>query len=220
MTISPVVAGKKALRATLKATLDSLSRSEIAFQSGLVSVHVTSHPKFKAARVISCYLNMPSGELDTNIIVRKILNEGKILFVPRIDHARGEIDMLRIYDEQDLDNLVSGKWGIKEPSLEINGKRRMNVMDPDCPPLDLILLPGLAFDLSLSRLGHGKGYYDRFLTSYQSTATARSIPMPFLCGVSLTQQIMEGTAAIPMEDHDWKLKEVVFPRGLISKRRK
>ncbi|KAF8518416.1 hypothetical protein BU17DRAFT_48617 [Hysterangium stoloniferum] len=216
MTISPVVAGKKALRATLGATLDRLSYTEIAFQSGLVSAHITSHPRFKAARAISCYLSMPSGELDTNIIARTILNEGKILFIPRIDKARGKIDMLRIYDEQDLDNLVSGKWGIREPSLEINGK----LMDPDCPTLDLILLPGVAFDLSLSRLGHGKGYYDRFLTSYQSTAAARSVPMPFLCGLSLTQQIMEGTAAIPMEDHDWRLNEVVFPRGLISKRRK
>jgi hypothetical protein len=49
-----------------------------------------------------------------------------MLFVPRIDHERGEIDMLRIYDEQDLTSLTNGTWGIPEPSLERNSQRRQS----------------------------------------------------------------------------------------------
>lgn len=51
---------------------------------------------------------------------------GKILFVPRVDQERGEIDMLRVYDECDLKSFNKGTWGILEPGPERNGQRRQN----------------------------------------------------------------------------------------------
>lgn len=48
------------------------------------------------------------------------------MFVPRIDLQRGELDMLRVYDEADLESFPSGKWGIREPAIEKNGQRRTN----------------------------------------------------------------------------------------------
>lgn len=117
----------------------------MTFKAKLVASHVTAHPAFQRAQTISCYLSMPLGELDTSSLVRSILESGvrlsnhtsvisedqtdvgKVLFVPRIDKERGEMDMLRIYDEHDLKNLPSGTWGIKEPGLDhTNGQRRTN----------------------------------------------------------------------------------------------
>lgn len=55
-----------------------------------------------------------------------MFSEGKVLFVPKIDSSRGEIDMLRVYDEEDLNSLIPKKWGIREPELYRNGTLRAN----------------------------------------------------------------------------------------------
>ncbi|KAF8498845.1 hypothetical protein JB92DRAFT_2983248 [Gautieria morchelliformis] len=225
MTSSAVAAGKKALRSSLRKALSSIPSDEIQFQSGLVCSYVASDHTFQRAQVVSCYLSMPSGEVDTSRLVTLILESGKMLFVPRIDHERGEIDMLRIYDEQDLMSLTKGTWGIPEPSLERNSERRQNITDLGCPMLDLILLPGLGFDQTLSRLGHGKGYYDRFLNSYQSCIAERHrtslqhVKMPTLWGLSLTQQLLDPSkGGIPIMNHDWKVDDVFHPGGSMMQR--
>lgn len=55
-----------------------------------------------------------------------ILPKGKVLFVPKVDYSRGEIDMLRVYDEDDLNSLVPRKWDIREPELYKDDHPRMN----------------------------------------------------------------------------------------------
>ena len=88
---------------------------------------------------------------------------GKALYVPRIDRTLpSHMDLLRIYNKEDLHNLSSGTWGIKEPSGEWEGSKRTNgeciiciyalmyavdsqsleVLDEGCEQLDLILVPG------------------------------------------------------------------------------
>jgi len=154
---------------------------------------------------------MPSGEVDTSVLVSEILRAGKTLYVPRIDRTiPNHMDLMQIYDLDDLRSLPSGTWGIKEPGLEWNGgTRRPNTLDEGCEGLDLILVPGVAFDHSLSRLGHGKGYYDRFISSY--TAQRQR---PLLVALALRQQIIDGE--VPMGTHDWKMDLVVGPDGIIG----
>ncbi|WFD23739.1 5-formyltetrahydrofolate cyclo-ligase [Malassezia equina] len=103
---------------------------------------------------------------------------GKLLYVPRFStlgagadareaHSFTEMLMLRVYDVHELEQaLTVNKWGIAEPALQwLDGTPRENVLDTPYG-LDLILLPGLAFDRQGARLGQGKGYYDRpFITS-------------------------------------------------------
>lgn len=55
---------------------------------------------------------------------------------------------------------------------------RHTALDPDSEGLDLILLPGLGFDKSRTRLGHGKGYYDRYLAATEAWCHAKGRPMP------------------------------------------
>ncbi len=92
-------------------------------------------------------------------------------------------------------DLQVGHFGIREPRSP-------------CAPLpltrlDLILVPGVAFDLHGRRLGRGKGYYDQLLKGLQGTT----------CGVALDQQIV---AEVPAEPHDVRLKCLLTPTRWIE----
>ncbi|KAF7360184.1 5-formyltetrahydrofolate cyclo-ligase [Mycena venus] len=186
----------------MTAKLRELSSSHIQDQSRALTDRILSLPSFVKSKSVSCYLSMPSGEIDTSSLVREILRLGKTLFVPKIDTTTdGRMEFLQIHSEDDLDSLPSGVWGIKEPDRLHNGVPRASANDTG---LDLILAPGLAFDRSLSRLGHGKGYYDRFITAY----TANNRPPPLLVGLALCEQLLDSNA-IPTGAHDWKMDWII-----------
>jgi len=134
---------------------------------------------------------MPSGEIDTSQLTKHALSSGKRVFVPFIykpkqpsseDLPASIMDMLQLADEHDYASLQPDKWGI--PSIpkdtvsdRINSFGGKGVSDghspaPDAAGLDVILMPCMAFDQEFNRLGHGKGYYDNFLTRYCSAKTA------------------------------------------------
>ncbi|KAJ7800388.1 5-formyltetrahydrofolate cyclo-ligase [Mycena olivaceomarginata] len=204
-------AEKKLLRKAMGVKLRDLSTSHIQDQSRALTARVLSLPSFIQSKSVSCYLSMPSGEIDTSFLVREILRSGKTLFVPKIDTTtEGRMELLQIYSEDDLNSLPSGVWGIKEPDRLHNGQRRASANDTG---LDLILVPGLAFDRTLLRLGHGKGYYDRFITAYAEN----SRPPPLLVGLALREQLLDANA-IPTVAHDWKMDSVITDQESIQGR--
>ncbi|KAG8700137.1 hypothetical protein FRC09_006149 [Ceratobasidium sp. 395] len=128
--------------------------------------------------------------------------EGKTLYVPRMNGR--VINMLRLYDVHDLDGLEAGKWGIREPDPLREGIERPEALQEG--NLDLTVMPGIAFDNSLARLGYGRGYYDRFINSYAEKYGESKIPRL----VALDEQIVE-PGIIPMESHDRALHSVLTP---------
>ncbi|KAG2154180.1 uncharacterized protein EDB93DRAFT_186713 [Suillus bovinus] len=204
---------KRALRKAITTTLRELSQSDIQSQSQAITEKVLSLSAFQQCKTVSCYLSMPAAEVQTTSLILNILGDlGKTLFVPSITSKDGSMDFVRVYTEEDYRSLPSGLWGIPEPTPEWSGKKRQSVFDADCDNLDLILVPGVAFDPSLSRLGHGKGYYDRFITSY-SSSTERSRPL--LVALALEQQLLEH-GQVPMFDHDWKMDMIITPDKIIT----
>jgi len=89
----------------------------------------------------------------------------------------GKLQMLRVYSFDDLHTLPSKLWGIREPDvLQSDGKTpRENAEDAESG-LEMIVMPGVAFDRSFSRLGYGKGFYDRFLSTYSGITSNVSTP--------------------------------------------
>lgn len=152
--------------------------------------------EYRRADRIAIYLSMEHGEIQTGSIVHDALSRGKTVFVPCI--SRGEshsvMDMLALASVEDHQSLPRDKWGI--PSLPpdslpdrenwLGGKGNLQVSksEPESGKnahewLDLIMIPGMAFDVALNRLGHGKGYYDRFLRQYSGLSQRfRSGEMP------------------------------------------
>jgi 5-formyltetrahydrofolate cyclo-ligase len=139
-------------------------------------------PEYKAARRISVYLSMPAGEISTAGLVRDALSHGKTVFIPytynliapQDGQPRSIMDMVELHSMHDFESLQPDKWNIPTPSEDsipnrANSFGSKGVTQGDITTwsedagLDLIVMPGMAFDSSFGRLGHGKGFYDYFL---------------------------------------------------------
>ncbi|KZV71463.1 nagb/rpia/CoA transferase-like protein [Peniophora sp. CONT] len=196
---------KRALRKTVASVLRALPRVEIEEQSKRIAERVVQTPWFPRAHSICCYLNMPSGEVDTGLLISSIFQASKTLYVPRVDTARtGHMDFLQLHGESDLSALPADLWGIREPDLIFDNEARTNAVDPGSAPLDIIFVPGVAFDRGFSRLGHGKGYYDRFLTTYTTARVA----------LALREQLVDN---VPTAAHDWTVDMIVTPDEILSR---
>jgi len=92
-----------------------------------VVAHVLSSSFFARSTLLSCYLSMPTGELNTDSLVFDILRCNKTLFVPRIESStEGKMDFVKLYGEDDFNSLPSGAWGIKDPGRWWTGKERLS----------------------------------------------------------------------------------------------
>ncbi|KAL9932163.1 hypothetical protein V8E36_008935 [Tilletia maclaganii] len=162
-----------------------------------------------------------------------------------------EMSMLRITDEDDYLSLPSNSYGIREPSPDdripplphsssssstadlVPRTEALAPHDQGGTGLDLILCPGLAFDLHAGRLGHGKGYYDRYLLRAKEWALREQarrkqqeegggdVRLPVVLALSLRQQVLRGDGEqggggrVPMDERDVQLDAILTPDELI-----
>lgn len=152
---------------------------------------LAAQPLWQKAQSVLLFAPMP-GELDIWPLLLDALRAGKQVALPRFERHTKSYAAFRI---QDPDNdLEAGHFGIREPNTQ-------------CPklapgPVDLILVPGVAFDRQGHRLGRGKGYYDKLLAVMRGTR----------CGVAFDQQMVN---AIPVEGHDAKMDCVLTPTSWV-----
>jgi 5-formyltetrahydrofolate cyclo-ligase len=79
-------------------------------------------------------------------------------------------------------------------------------------PLELVVMPGLAFDRAGRRLGRGGGYYDKFLHSARARAAQRRWPPPLLVALSFRSQLVD---QVPVEAHDVGVDAIITPDEVI-----
>lgn len=122
---------------------------------------------------------MPTGEVQTDVIVRHALGSGKQVFVPYLHKVQNPapampktvMDMVDLRSLSDYDSLESDSWGIPTIGADTIDERE-HILTKGTRPLDMILMPGVAFQTDpdsgfIRRLGHGKGFYDYFLYRYR-----------------------------------------------------
>ena len=185
---------KSDLRKQMKGKLSALDENKISQQSQKAQNLILSLPQYAQAKRLSIYLSMPKSEAQTDLLVQHALKNGKKVFVPYIHKPSGSkrkvIDMLRLHSLDEFEQgLTSDKWGI--PSLPsdsvesrenaMGGKSVSNGEEPvetydgegrgDEGTLDLVVVPGVAFDEGMNRLGHGAGFYDAYFTRFCSDGT-------------------------------------------------
>ncbi|KAF2302442.1 hypothetical protein GH714_036357 [Hevea brasiliensis] len=122
----------------------------------------------------------------------------KKLYVPLVEDKNSNMRMLKI---SSVDDLISNSMNILEPALvDSEGNHREDVMQAR-EPVDLVILPGLAFDRSGNRLGCSGGYCDVFLKKCQDLAAEWKWKQPLLVALAYSLHIMEG-GAIPVTPND------------------
>ncbi|KAL6062205.1 5-formyltetrahydrofolate cyclo-ligase [Balamuthia mandrillaris] len=219
---SPIVscatkALKKELRATMRKRLKSLSSEQKRAESLWLQNTLRQDPIFARSKHVALYISMPEEEVDTIPLLRHLLSEGqKVCYVPHIfkDSSVDEIRMLKVESEKDFASFVANKWGILEPPVHTLQTRTDTLKEGG--DLDLIIVPGLAFDTNGRRLGRGKGYYDSFFAKCQRIMQQRQKPMPHLVGICFSTQMVE---EVPVAPYDYLLDRVLFcPPNMASPR--
>ncbi|XP_047314174.1 5-formyltetrahydrofolate cyclo-ligase, mitochondrial [Impatiens glandulifera] len=207
---------KKSLRSIVKKELKDMDLSQRLDEDRLIQQIVLEAPWFKSSKRLCAYISCkPLREVDTSIILSEILQNPlygeKKLYVPRVEDKNRNMRMLNI---SSIDDLVANSMNILEPlPIDAEGVDREDVMLAN-EPVDLLLLPGLAFEKSGKRLGRGGGYYDTFLSKYLERAKENKWKQPLLVALSYSRQIME-EGVIPVTSTDVSVDALVTPTGVV-----
>ncbi|KAL3471846.1 hypothetical protein BJX99DRAFT_236690 [Aspergillus californicus] len=219
---------KHDLRKRMRDVLQRVPADSIVITAKIVASKLLALPEYQKAKRIGVYLSMPTGELSTTAIVQDALKNHKEVFVPYIHSIETKatqqkmsvMDMLALESMDEFLSLERDRWGI--PSLtkaQAVSKKNCfggiglsatglgaNGATAGSSGLDLIVMPGMAFDPGFRRLGHGKGYYDSFLTRYLRWEAENEIAtrdMPLLVALSLNEQTLSPPEEVPVTNHDW-----------------
>lgn len=148
---------------------------------------IVDSPWYKKAQAVLSYVSFRS-EVSTEQIHKRILEDGKKLYLPKTCPETREIVF---YQVEDLHRLIPGYQGILEPDDSLAAWT-----GEECT---LMIMPGVAFDSAGSRIGYGGGYYDRFLAQYAENI-AHSMMLAFE---------VQRISRIDNEIFDWSPDEVV-----------
>lgn len=196
----PIRARKQALRAQVQLALKGLGQEARAAASSAACARLKAETVWQEARSIMCFAPLP-GELDIWPLVEEAAAAGKRLALPRFVPASKAYEACVV---QSLErDLKLGHFNIREPASH-------------CAPftagrLDLILVPGVAFDLQGHRLGRGKGYYDGLLTALRKSLG--TLALPTICAVAFDEQIL---GEVPAEAHDVRMDLILTPTRWIK----
>lgn len=190
-----IIQEKKILRKQISSVKKLIPLEEKIRRSDAVMERLLEHPEYKKSKKILFYWSMDD-EVFTKQTVIQAYNEGKEVYLPVV-----EGDNLRIRLFEGVAAMVAGEsFSIPEPSTD-----SPEVFIDD---IDLVVVPGVAFDAQCSRMGRGKGYYDRLLSA--ATKEGR----PYTIGVCFDFQLVP---KVPVEECDKPLDCVISETSLYHK---
>jgi 5-formyltetrahydrofolate cyclo-ligase len=186
---------KVALRKHMREQLDGQSAADVRAKSAAIWERLSVMPEFAGAARLFLYISTMK-EVDTHGLIRQLLAMGRELSVPCFDAATQQYIPSVLHDF-DTD-LATGKFGILEPTLGA-------VRPAAAEEIDVVLVPGLAFDETGNRLGHGLGYFDRLLRQISGMKIA----------LAFNFQILD---EVPAEAHDVRMDFIVTETRVVNLR--
>ena len=175
---------KSTIRRMIRKVKTDLTPYYIASASHAIIKRLEQHPRFQSADRICIYHALPD-EVQTQALINTWCCD-KTIYLPVI---RQDKIYLSLYQPHDA--LVAGKYGIGEPAAD----HLLTAYDT----LDLIILPGMAFDSQGTRLGRGRGYFDTLLSHPQFAGV-------YKIGICFDFQKF---TKLPHEPHDVRVDEVI-----------
>jgi 5-formyltetrahydrofolate cyclo-ligase len=163
---------------------NKLNSLEIAKKSKSIQEFVINSKEFRQAKVVGAYFAFGS-EVTTELIIEQAKTLVKKIALPRVEE-----DKITFYELSSIKSLIRGRFGIMEPP-------------PSVPisEIDILVVPGIAFDKTGNRLGYGKGYYDRLMSGKQT----------FSIGLAYSFQLLEN---LPYDRYDKRLDAIASEDGL------
>jgi 5,10-methenyltetrahydrofolate synthetase len=159
---------------------------------------------FRAARSVGAYMPLPN-EVDVRPLFE---TPNKLFYIPAFDEASGGYRMARLTTE-----LKKGRFGIPEPAVPVFAAE---------DELDLIIVPGMAFDRAGHRIGRGGGFYDRLLPQYHAVRAGicfgfQCLPLPSVA--ALHPQGLSRFArveTVPAQEHDIRMDWVATETEILK----
>ncbi len=178
---------KAHVRKDIRDQLKALTQEQWREWSDRITSRLMELSEYKNASTVMVFLSF-GREFDTGDIVRHALGMKKIVCAPKVDWQAWQMRPIRI---DSIENIVKDEHGIPEPVGS-------EVIDAD--KIDLILVPGIAFDSYGRRLGRGGGFYDKFLSRVDLRAIRLSPTFDF--------QVL---SHLPCDSHDERVDIILTP---------
>ena len=184
---------KSEIRKNILYKRNSLSEYEIINNSKIISDRFISTKEYKNSKSIGAYY--PTGsEVKTFDIIKHSIERKKEVGLPRVINST-KIEFFKIMEDSfEKIKFTKGKYGIFENSTSNINMEKM----------DLLIIPGLVFDLQGNRLGYGKGYYDRFLSLRK---------VKYIIALAYETQVVN---EIPNNEHDIPVDVIITEKRIIN----
>ncbi len=171
---------KKEIRESVSARRNALSDEDVILASTSIIENLQSSFMYKKARTVLFYCST-RGEVYTHGAISAAIKGGKIVALPKTNTGTRELVLYKI---RSLSDLAKGAYGVLEPVPD--HLHKISIQD-----IDLVIVPGVAFDKEGNRIGLGLGYYDRLLPGVAGLGS--------ICALAYSFQIVE---KIPHDAHD------------------
>ena len=181
------MADKAIIRKEVLRKRDAISADARKSKDLSIKEKIFQLPEFQHSSTIFYFASFRS-EVDTINQIKDALAFGKRVVVPKVNAKTRELDL---YEIRGLSELKPGCMGIPEPDLP--DERRVDINE-----VDLVIMPGAAFDAEGNRIGYGAGFYDKLLSRLR-----KKVP---LIAIAFEEQM---TDSIPSEPHDVRVHKIV-----------
>jgi 5-formyltetrahydrofolate cyclo-ligase len=183
---------KSTIRASIISQRNKIRRPEITQKSAFIKERLFGLEEFQCSHTILFYVSYGS-EVATHEMIQACLASGKKVVVPCTDAKNRKLSLSELRHWEDLE---VGAYRIQEPRVECR-------CDVSLDAVDLIIVPGIAFDMAGHRIGHGMGYYDRLLSeNVEATKVALAFEL----------QLVD---KIPAERHDVSVDMIITEKRII-----
>lgn len=180
---------KEGIRKNILTKRNNLPRSRVINKSRIIHRRLLKTMEFRNAKTILLYMPKDN-EVDTRATIQLAIRKGKEVCLPRIDRRNNKLQCRIIRNLKE--DILKGRYGIFEPRRGLPAPKK----------LDLIITPGVAFDLNRRRLGRGMAYYDKFLKGM------KDIPK---IGLAFETQVL---LKLPEDKHDIPVDRVITEKRI------
>jgi 5-formyltetrahydrofolate cyclo-ligase len=170
---------------------NSLPAEKLEKKSALIGEKLLALPEFQKAEKLMLYFSIKN-EVGTRPLIKECLKQGKQVFLPKTEFEKKKIILTQI---SSIEEVKKTRQGLFEP---------IGAKTAKASELDLIVVPGVAFDREGNRIGMGRGFYDELL---RKTSTKVK-----LVGLCFEENLAE---EVPTESHDVKMNLIVTDKQVI-----